>query len=169
MNTAPVVHVPGEPGAARPSLAWWRRHENTLWAIVLVAVVAWRWPLLKGYYYRFANVPAPPSAIVWRTDLASALSEAQNSGRPLLVDVAADWCPPCQAMKHDVWPDAEVGRVVMAGFVPVTIDADHDGGFSARYQVDSIPTLLVLDAAGRVVRRAGYLPRSGMLRFLAGQ
>ena len=57
---------------------------------------------------------------------------------------------------------------ISAGFVPVLVDADRDTVLADRYQVSSIPTILLLDADGRVVKRNnGFLPRSGMLRFLA--
>jgi thioredoxin-like negative regulator of GroEL len=62
-----------------------------------------------------------------------------------------------------------VAGAVDAGYVPLLVDADRDTVLAARYQVSAIPTVLLLDAGGRVVRRSdGYLSRSGMLRFLAG-
>ena len=114
------------------------------------------------------GVEAPASAIAWRTNLDAALAEARASNKRVLVDVYADWCPPCVAMKHDVWPDPQVARAVDAESVPLLVDADRDTVLAARYQVSSIPTVLLLDADGRVVKRHdGFLPRSGMLRFLS--
>lgn len=84
------------------------RHERLLWAALVVLVVSVQWPALKGFYYRASDVPPPPSSIQWRTDLASALLEAQRTDRAVLVDFSADWCPPCIVMKHDVWPDDSV-------------------------------------------------------------
>ena len=69
-------------------------------------------------------------------------------------------------MQHDVWPDAEVGRLVDARVVPVMIDVDRDPRTAERFKVSSIPTILVLDAGGRTLQEAGYLPRSGLLRLL---
>jgi len=67
-----------------------------------------------------------------------------------------------------VWPHPAVARAIDASFVPVMVDADRDNGLSSRYRVESIPAVLMLDADGRVVKRNdGYLPRSGMLRFLS--
>ena len=71
-------------------------------------------------------------------------------------------------MKHDVWPHPQVARAVDAGYVALLVDADRDTVLAARYQVSAIPTVLLLDADGRVVKRNdGFLPRSGMLRFLS--
>ena len=69
-------------------------------------------------------------------------------------------------MKHDVWPDAEVARVVARGYVPVLIDTDRDGATTERYGVRGIPTVLVLDDTGVVIRNGAPLTASGMVSFL---
>jgi len=146
----------------------WRRRKPVFWAALLAVVLTVQWPMLKGWYYRATGTAAPSSAVAWRTDLDGALAEARSSNKRVLVDFSASWCPPCVAMKHEVWPDADVARAIDAGYVPVMVDADRDNGLSSRYRVESIPAVLMLDADGRVVKRNdGYLPRSGMLRFLS--
>jgi thiol:disulfide interchange protein len=145
----------------------WRRREPLLWAALVAAVVTIQWPVLKGYYYRTTGAPAPAASIAWRTDLDAALAEARSANKRVIVDFSADWCPPCQTMKHDVWPHPQVTSAISAGYIPVLVDADRDTLLADRYQVASIPTILLLDTDGRVVRRNnGFLPRSGMLRFL---
>lgn len=146
-----------------------RRWEDLLWVALLVGMVIWRWPLLKGYYYRIAHVEAPASSIAWRTSLSEALAEARRTGRPVLADFSASWCPPCIAMKHDTWTDAAVARTVATTSVPLSVDIDRDPATSARYEIESIPAVLLLDADGRVIRRAGFLPASGVLRFMHEQ
>lgn len=145
---------------------WSARRERFLWAGLIVVVVAIQWPMLKGFYYRAAEEPPPPTSIQWRTDLASALLEAQRTDKAVLVDFNADWCPPCIVMKHDVWPDDAVEDAVTQSYIPVLIDVDNDTTVGERYGVRGIPTVLVLDAAGHVVRRGGFLNASGMVKFL---
>jgi thiol:disulfide interchange protein len=148
--------------------ALWRRRESLFWALLVAIVVTIQWPMLKGWYYKTTGAEAPASPIAWRTDFDRALAEARSANKRVLVDFSADWCPPCVAMKHDVWPHPEIASAVCAGFVPVLVDADLDTVLGARYQGSSIPTLLLLDADGRVVKRNdGYLPRSGLIRFLS--
>jgi thiol:disulfide interchange protein len=144
------------------------RRERWLWFGVFALVAAIQWPMLKGFYYRATGVAGPASRIEWRTDVAAALAEARRTGRPVLVDFGAEWCPPCLAMKHDVWPDREVGRAVSVGYVPLAVDVDRNGPVAEHYGVNGIPVVLILDAEGHEVRRAsGYLPVSGILRFLS--
>jgi thiol:disulfide interchange protein len=146
----------------------WRRREPLSWALLIAVVLTVQWPMLKGWYYRAAGTAVPGSAIAWRTDLDGALAEARATNKRVIVDFSADWCPPCVAMKHDVWPHPDVAGAINAGYVAVIVDADRDHGLSARYQVDAIPAVLLLDADGRVLKRNdGYLPTSGMLRFLS--
>jgi thiol:disulfide interchange protein len=133
---------------------------------VFVALLVWRWPLLKGWVYRASDRPAPAASFEWRTDLDAALAEARHLGRPVFADFQADWCPPCIAMAHDVWPDPEVGRLLTERYVPLSIDVDRDPDAAARYRIHGIPTILVLDGDGRVLRRASFMSRGGILDFL---
>lgn len=156
-----------EPSTDTPATPRGRRRlEPVFWVALFAVVLVVQWPMIKGWYYRATARPVPQSAVAWRTDFEAALAEARREGRLVLVDIGADWCPPCIAMKHEVWSDAEVGRRVEQSYVPLLVDADRDDVVSPRYGVSGIPTVLVLDADGRLIRRASYLPRSGMLRFL---
>lgn len=145
-------------------LAW---PERALWIGLLVLVSAIRWSS--------ASAPADPAgtrhsraeSIPWRTNLDAALAEARQTNRPVLVDFSASWCPGCIVMKNEVWPDAAVGRTVAASYVPVLVDVDRQTELANRFGVDSIPTVLVLDGQGHALRRAGFLPAPGMLRFLS--
>lgn len=139
-----------------------------IWLAVGLFFVWMQWPMLKGSFYR-ATGAAAPSSIAWRTDLDAALEEARTTGRLVLADFSADWCPPCVVMKHDTWPDEAVRALVAQSYVPVLVDPDRDADASARYEIDAIPAVLILDGTGRVVARAGYLPASGMRRFLTAR
>ncbi len=149
--------------AVRTRLGPW---EDVLWGLALVGILVWRWPLLKGYYYKYAHVASPATTIAWRTDLLQALAESKQRGKPVLVDFNAVWCPPCLAMKHDTWTDHTVERAVSDATVPLLVDIDQDQATASRYGIESIPTVLLLDSDGRVLRTAGFLPPSGVLRFL---
>jgi thiol:disulfide interchange protein len=153
----------GGPAGVR---AWVARPERVLWATVIVVVLVMQWPMLKGRYYRATGRPLPATSTQWRTELDMALGEARRTQKQVLVDFTADWCPPCIAMQHDVWPDPAVERALAKRYVAVVIDIDRDPVVPERYGVSGIPTVLVLNDEGLVLRRASFLSASGMLRFL---
>jgi uncharacterized protein YyaL (SSP411 family) len=148
----------------------WKRREPIFWVALIGFALTMQWPMLKGMYYRAAGVHGPASAIQWETSLDSALSRARQQHRLVLADFGATWCPPCLAMEHETWPDKKVASLVMDSFVPLKVDVDKNGGVAERFEVSGIPAVLLLDADGRVVRRAeGYVPASGMMQFLRGE
>ncbi len=142
--------------------------ETVAWVLVIGFLLFMQWPMLKGTWYKRTGRVPPETAIAWHADLDSALAEARRSGRPVLVDFAADWCPPCITMKHDVWPRPEVAAAVRDGYVPLVIDVDLQPAIASRYEVAGIPTILVIDEDGSVLRRTTYRNAAGMVRFLEG-
>jgi thiol:disulfide interchange protein len=152
----------------RFSLQKLARYERLLWIGLVAAVLVARWPILEALLHRATHAEAAASTIAWRTDLKAALAEARRTGRPVIADFNASWCPPCIVMKKTVWTDPAVEQAVTQGFVPLIVDVDREPALSDQFHVDTIPAVLVINGDGRVIRRAGFLPASGMLRFMNG-
>ncbi|WP_329131819.1 TlpA family protein disulfide reductase [Streptomyces sp. NBC_00670] len=75
--------------------------------------------------------------------------------RATLVQFSTAFCAPCRATRRVL---AEVAGMV-PGVVHVEIDAEQHLDLVRALEVEATPTVLVLDAAGRVVRRAAGQPR----------
>ncbi len=89
-----------------------------------------------------------------------ALARARAENKLVLVDVYTDWCGWCTKMDRDVFANDRVKTALLA-FVPIRVNAEKGDGrnVAARYRVYGLPTFLVVDADGTVVRRfEGYLP-----------
>lgn len=126
--------------------------------------------MLKGAFYRVTGAAPPEDQIAWRTDYEAALAESRQSGKPVMIDFTADWCPPCQVMKHDVWPDDSVRQTIEAQAIPLLINVDDEAtrSIQARYEVRTIPTILLVDGEGRVLKTGSFMSKRGMLDFLTG-
>lgn len=76
--------------------------------------------------------------------------------RATLVQFSSAFCQPCRATRRVL---ADVARMV-DGVAHVEIDAEARLDLVRRLDVVRTPTVLVLDAAGRIVRRAAGQPRT---------
>ncbi|MFW6693274.1 thioredoxin family protein [Streptomyces sp. MAR4 CNX-425] len=75
--------------------------------------------------------------------------------RATLVQFSSAFCRPCAATRRIL---ADVAGMV-EGVTYVDVDAESHLGLVRRLAVERTPTVLVLDADGRVARRATGLPR----------
>ncbi len=139
---------------------WLRR------GVLLVVFIALAILFLQASRPRFGNAK---DNIAWRTKLSDALAESKKTGKPVLADFSAAWCPPCQEMKHASWPDPKVEAVVKEKYIPVLLDADASDteGPARRYAVEYLPTVLLLDSDGKVLRQGDYMTASELLAFLS--
>jgi len=62
------------------------------------------------------------SSLKWEYDLAAAQNRAKQEGKPVFVDVWAEWCPPCQHLRNVVFPFLEAQQE-LTGYVPVSLMA----------------------------------------------
>lgn len=104
-------------------------------------------------------------AVSWGSDLSAALERARSENKPVLVNFYADWCVWCKRLESTTFRDAEVSVLLRDRVVPVSLDVDGAGReLSGRYEIDGLPTILVLDADGREIGRIpGYMPPTGFL------
>ncbi|MUL40304.1 thioredoxin family protein [Streptomonospora sp. PA3] len=92
---------------------------------------------------------APPGALT-SADLGAGLGE-----RATLVQFSTAFCQPCRATRRIL---ADVGAMV-EGVAHVEIDAESHLDLVRRLDIVRTPTVLVLDAAGRITERASGQPR----------
>jgi len=97
------------------------------------------------------RVRGEASTVLTADDIGQALGK-----RATLVQFSSAFCQPCRATRRVL---ADVSRDV-AGVAHVEIDAESRLELVRRLDVRRTPTVLVLDAGGRVVRRASGQPRT---------
>ena len=99
--------------------------------------------------------------------MRQALDEAARSGRNVLVKFGAAWCGPCQKMKRETMTDRQVISTLNDCLIPVEVDVDRDRQAAGQFQIDSVPTVLILSPEGRVLRRqTGFMSPAQLLNMV---
>lgn len=88
---------------------------------------------------------------------------AEQSSVPVLVDFWAAWCGPCRMVS----PVLEKLAQERAGkFKLVKVDVDISPGLSRRFDIQAIPTLLVINKGTVAARQAGAPPAAALRSWL---
>jgi thioredoxin 2 len=105
------------------------------------------------------------SALPWKSDAGDDdfAAVAEKAPVPVLLDLWATWCGPCRMVSPALerLAEAYAGRIKL-----VKVDVDRAPGLSRRFDVRSVPTLMVLDRGRVVARQAGAAPEPALRRWV---
>lgn len=90
-------------------------------------------------------------------------AEVLKSSLPVLVDFWADWCMPCK-MIEPVLEELAVaydGKAVIA-----RLNVDEQAELASRYDIVSIPSLLIFNKGEVVDQHIGAAPREMLAEFI---
>ena len=88
--------------------------------------------------------------------------EVLNSDKRVLVDFYADWCGPCKILSPRVAEIANENKDLKV----VKINVDQNEDLARKYNISSMPTLLVIEKGKELNRAVGALSKITVLKFV---
>lgn len=107
----------------------------------------------------------------WSDSLDKALQKAKKENKPLLVEfTGSDWCPPCIAMRKNVFSTKAFVDAASKKFILVELDfpkgdeelAEKNHPLAEKYKIEGFPTVILLDSEGKEFARffASQFPKT---------
>ncbi len=98
----------------------------------------------------------------WSTDLKKAFVKAKAEKKSVLVEfTGSDWCPPCIAMRKNVFSKKEFVDAASKKFILVELDfpkgdksvAEKNQPFAEKYKIEGFPTVILFNSEGKEYNR----------------
>lgn len=97
---------------------------------------------------------------------AQAMAESVEKEKLLLVDVKADWCPPCVEMERTTWVDPEVIAWIKLNAVAIQVDVDTKRDVAKELNPPALPTIIVFKGGKEIKRIEGFQDATQLLDWL---
>lgn len=104
----------------------------------------------------------------WYSSLDEAKAIANKTGKKIFVDFMASWCGPCKMLDAQVFSTDDFKKLSKS-FVFLKIDVDEQKDVAQAYNIEAMPTQMVLDKDGGVLgKRVGYSNPADFFTFING-
>lgn len=112
----------------------------------------------------------------WHTDLDKAMELAKKEKKAVLVEfTGSDWCPPCIAMRKNVFSKKEFVEQASKQFVLVELDFPRgneelkkkNDPHAKKFKIEGFPTVILLDQEGKEFTRFFASEHPTTEKFLA--
>lgn len=90
--------------------------------------------------------------INWRNNLDAAKVEAGRTGKLVLLHFYTSSCGPCKKLEREVFSQPQIADAMQRDFVPVKINADQAPALANAYQIQRVPSEIVLNSQGNVLQ-----------------
>lgn len=87
-------------------------------------------------------------------------TEVVQSKKPIVLDVYAPWCGPCQQMEPIM---QELEKEVGASYTFLKLNVDESRDLAIQFGVSSIPTFVFIKNGEVQGKETGYMPKEDLL------
>ena len=112
----------------------------------------------------------------WSTDLEQAFKDAKTQNKSVLVEfTGSDWCPPCIAMRKNVFTKKDFVKGASKNYILVELDypngdkavKEKNEPYAKKYNIEGFPTVILFNSEGKEFNRffASEFPKTDL--FLA--
>lgn len=96
----------------------------------------------------------------WRDNLDAAKIEAAQSGKLVLLHFYTSTCGPCRMLDENVFSQPQIAESLEKNYIPVKIDANLSPALASAYQVERVPSEVVMTSQGNVIAKLSC-PQNG--------
>lgn len=98
----------------------------------------------------------------WTTDLEKAFTQAKAEKKSVLVEfTGSDWCPPCIAMRKNVFSKKEFVTAASKKYILVELDypngdkavKEKNQPYAEKYKIEGFPTVILFNPEGKEFTR----------------
>jgi thiol:disulfide interchange protein len=96
------------------------------------------------------------------------LATAKAGHKKVFVDAYATWCAPCKELQKHTFKDPAAAAYFNQHFINFSIVVEKGEGvdLATNWQVEGLPTLLILDENGQVLaNHTGFVDGKGLIQF----
>lgn len=115
---------------------------------------------LEGIAVSYNEMDSKPINI---TDQTFEREVLQTTGRPVLVDCWAPWCPPCRMIAPLL---DQLAAESNGSYRIAKVNVDENPQVSSRFQISSIPTMLIFKDGKLIDRLIGAQPKQAIAERL---
>lgn len=136
--------------------------EKIIYAVLAIVFIAVLIGISLGTGKKAEKTKVEAENTVIPVTSANFEQEVLNSNKRVLVDFYADWCGPCKILSPRVAEIANENKDIKV----VKINVDQNEDLARKYNISSMPTLLVIENGKELNRAVGALSKSTVLKFV---
>jgi thioredoxin-related protein len=109
------------------------------------------------------SITAYADSINWHQYSPNSVAEAKRDNHLLLIFAMSDSCQHCHKMRYTTLSDNSVAHLINSKFYPVLLKTDEDEAAVQKYQITTVPRIIIVNGNGKVIQTISGFKLPGVL------